>query len=71
MSSCMSAHVSRKLSNCKKWRRAGDLKSWHGSGTVKGGRWEIKVREAGEQGMGEVGGSDPPVPPPLKINCMK
>ena len=52
MSSCMSAHVSRKLSNCKKWRRAGDLKSWHGSGTVKGGRWEIKVREAGEQGMG-------------------
>ena len=27
MSSGMSAHVSRKLSNCKKVRRAGDLKS--------------------------------------------
>ena len=52
MSSCMSAHVSRKPSNCKKWRRAGDFKSWHGSGTVKDGRWEIKIREAGEQGMG-------------------
>ena len=57
MSSGMSAHVSRKLSNCKKWRRAGDLKSWHGSGTVKGGRREIKVREAREQCTG---GSDPP-----------
>ena len=52
MSSGMSAHVSRKLSNCKKWRRAGGLKSRHGSSTVKGGRREIKVREAGEQGMG-------------------
>ena len=52
MSSGMSAHVSCKLSNCKKWRRAGDLKSWHGSGTVKGGKREIKVREAREQGMG-------------------
>ena len=52
MSSGMSAHVSRKLSNCKNWRRAGDLKSWHRSGTVKGGRREIKVREAGEQGTG-------------------
>ena len=36
----------------KKWRRAGDLKSWHGSGTVKGERREIKVQEAGEQGTG-------------------
>ena len=53
MSSGMSAHVSRKVSNCKKWRRAGDLKSWHVSGTVKGGRQEIKVREAGEQGTGD------------------
>ena len=52
MSSGMSAHVSRKLSNCKKWRRAGDLKSQHGSSTVKGGRRKIKVREAGEQGTG-------------------
>ena len=52
MSSGMSAHVSRKLSNCKKRRRAGDLKSWHGSGTVKSGRQEIKVREAREQGTG-------------------
>ena len=52
MSSGMSAHVSPKLSNCKKWRRAGDLKSWHGSGTVKGGRREIKVREAGERFTG-------------------
>ena len=57
MSSGMSARVSRKLSNCKKWRRAGDLKSWHGSGTVKGGRREIKVR------VREVGGSDPPCAP--------
>ena len=52
MSSGMSAHVSRKLSNCKKWRRASDLKSWQGSGTVKGGRREIKAREAREQGSG-------------------
>ena len=52
MSSGMSAHVSRKLSNCKKWRRAGDLKPRHGSSTVKGGRWEIKLQEAGEQGTG-------------------
>ena len=52
MSSGMSAHVSRKLSNCKKWRRAGGLKSQHGSSTVKGRRRKIKVREAGEQGTG-------------------
>ena len=52
MSSGMSAHVSRKLSKWKKWRRAGDLKSWHRSGMVKGGRGEIKVREEGEQGTG-------------------
>ena len=71
MSSCMSAHVSRKLSNCKKWRRAGDLKSWHGSGTVKGGRWEILRYGKQESRVWEVGGSDPPVPPLLKINCIK
>ena len=53
MSSGMSAHVSGKLSNCKKWRRAGGLKSRHGSSTVKGGRREIEVREAGEQGTGD------------------
>ena len=50
MSSGMS--VSRKLSNCKKVRQAGDLKSRDGSSTEKGGRLEIKVREAGEQGTG-------------------
>ena len=52
MSSGMSAHVSRKLSNCKKWRRACGLKSQHGSSTVKGRRRKIKVREAGELGTG-------------------
>ena len=52
MSSSMSAHVSRKLSNCKKWRRAGGLKSRHGSSTVKGRRRKIKAREVGEQGTG-------------------
>ena len=53
MSSSMSAHVlSHKLSNCKKWRRAGGLKSRHRSSTVKGRRRKIKVREAGEQGTG-------------------
>ena len=44
--------MSRKLSNCKKKEIAGDLKSRHGSGMVKGGRREMKVREAGEQGTG-------------------
>ena len=68
MSSGMSAHVSRKLSNCKKWRQAGDLKSWHGSGTVKGGRRKNGKQESRVR---EVGGSDPPVPPLLKINCIK
>ena len=33
-------------------RRAGDLKSRDGSSTEKGGKREIKVREAGEQGTG-------------------
>ena len=53
-SKCQAAcvHVSCKLPSCKKWRRAADLKSWDGSGTVKGGRWEIKVQEVGEQSMG-------------------
>ena len=51
MSSGMSAHVSRKLSNCKKVRRASDLKSRDRSSTEKGGRQEIKVWEAGKQGM--------------------
>ena len=68
MSSSMSAHVSSKLSNCKKVRRAGDLKSREGSNTAKGGRREIKVREAGEQGR-EAGGSDPLAPlPPHKLH---
>ena len=44
--------MSRKLSNCKKVRQAGDLKSWHGSSTEKDGRRKIKVREVGEQGTG-------------------
>ena len=45
--------MSRKLSNCKKVRRASDLKSRDGSSTEKGGRREIKVqRGAGEQGTG-------------------
>ena len=38
MSSGVSARVSRKLSNCKKVRRAGDLKSRDGSSTEKGGK---------------------------------
>ena len=75
MSSVVSAHVSRKLSNCKNVRRAGDLKSQDESSTKKGGRREIKVREAGEQGTGggrgESGGSDPlsSPPPPLTKYC--
>ena len=52
MSSGMNAHVSRKLSNCKKVRQACDLKSPHRSSTEKGGRQEIKVREVREQGTG-------------------
>ena len=52
MSSGISAQVSRKLSNCKKVGRAGDLKSRHGSSMEKGWRREIKVQEAGEQGTG-------------------
>ena len=52
MSSGMSAHASRKLPNCKKVRLAGDLKSRHGSSMEKGGRQEIKVQEAEEQGTG-------------------
>ena len=48
MSSGMS--VSRKLSNCKKVRRAGDLKQRNGSSMEKGGRQEIRIQEAGEQG---------------------
>ena len=61
MSSGMSAHVWRKLSNCKKVRRAGDLKPRDGSSTEKGVRREIKVREVGEQGTGG-GRFCPPVP---------
>ena len=52
MSSGMNAHVLRKLSNCKKVRQACNLKSPDGSSTEKGGRQEIKVREAEEQGTG-------------------
>ena len=52
MSNGMSAHVTCKLSNCKKVRQADDLKSRDRSSMEKGGRWAIKVREAGEQGTG-------------------
>ena len=55
----------------KNWRRAGDLKSWHGSGTVKGGRWEILRYGKQESRVWEAGGSDRPVPPLLIINCIK
>ena len=59
----MSAHVWRKLSNCKRVRQADDLKSRDGSSTEKGGRRQIKVREAGEQGTGG-GRFWPPCPIP-------
>ena len=60
MSSGMS--VSRKLSNCEKVRRAGDLKPRNRSSMEKGGRQEIRVQEAGEQGM-RGGRFSPPCPP--------
>ena len=47
MSSGMNAHVSRKLSNCKKVRQAGNLKSPDGAARKRAGG---KVREAGGQG---------------------
>ena len=50
----------------------GDEQVISNHGTVR----HSKGREVGDKGTGsgrvwEVGGSDPPVPPPLKINCMK
>ena len=44
--------MSRKLSNSKIVRRAGDLESQDGSSFKKGLRREIKEWEAGEQGKG-------------------
>ena len=62
--------MSHKLSTCEKVRRAGDLKSRDGNSTEKGGRQEIKVLEAGDEGMGGGRAGDgrrkvltPPVPP--------